>query len=125
MTSLPILNPSVQFPDRMGRWFRRRRRIRTIIREKLWLEDPHCRYCRRPLAGPWAGVLDHATPRSRGGKDHANNAILACRACDRAKGDRTVSEWRRDLLAGLFSIGLPPVCSAASTTKLPQRHKNQ
>jgi len=35
------------------------------------------------------------------------NAVLSCVLCDRAKGDRTVEEWKRDLLAGLFSIGGP------------------
>jgi hypothetical protein len=71
----------------------------------LYQQDPHCGYCRRPLACPDAGVLDHATPRSRGGGDRPSNAILACPQCDRAKGRRTISEWKADLLAGLFAIG--------------------
>ena len=102
---LPILNPEVHTTRRMERWLRRRATIRRMLRAELFYEDPHCAYCRKPLAGPWAGVLDHATPKSRGGGEGPSNAILACKACDYAKGNRTISEWRRDLLAGLFAIG--------------------
>jgi 5-methylcytosine-specific restriction endonuclease McrA len=105
IATLPILNPEVRTTAKLERWLRGRATVRRLLRAELYLEDPHCAYCRRPLAGPWAGVLDHATPKSRGGNDKPSNAILACKACDRAKGNRTISEWRRDLLAGLFSIG--------------------
>jgi len=105
MITLPILNPDVEFPRPLSRWFQRRRRLRTLLKEERWLADPHCGYCRRPLPGPWAGVLDHAIPRSRGGSDGASNAVLACKPCDFTKGNRTIEEWRADLLAGLFSIG--------------------
>jgi 5-methylcytosine-specific restriction endonuclease McrA len=89
----------------MAKWLRRRATIRRMLRAELFYQDPHCGYCRKALASPDAGVLDHATPKSRGGGDGPSNQILSCRQCDFAKGDRTISEWRRDLLAGLFSIG--------------------
>ena len=104
IATLPILDPDVEFRGQRRRWFRRRGRLHSLVRQDLWLADPHCRYCRRPLAGPWAGVLDHAVPRSRGGSDYACNAVLSCRACDRAKGAMTIDEWRAALLAGLFTI---------------------
>jgi 5-methylcytosine-specific restriction endonuclease McrA len=75
-----------------------------MLRLELWLQDAFCGYCRKPLAGPDSGILDHATPKSRGGGDGPSNQILSCRRCDAAKGDRTISEWKADLLAGLFSI---------------------
>ncbi len=105
MTALPILNPEVRTTPRMERWLRRRATIRRMLRAELFYEDPHCAYCRKPLSGPDAGVLDHARPQSRGGGDGPSNAILCCKLCDRCKGDRTISEWKADLLAGLFSIG--------------------
>ena len=43
--------------------------------------------------------LDHEAE-----SDYACNAVLSCRACDRAKGAMTIDEWRAALLAGLFTI---------------------
>lgn len=105
MIALPVLNAEFQTTRRMAKWLRSRATVRRMLRAELWLADPFCGYCRRPLSGPDNAVLDHATPRSRGGGDGQSNAILACRRCDVAKGDRTISEWKADLLAGLFSIG--------------------
>jgi 5-methylcytosine-specific restriction endonuclease McrA len=104
MIDLPILNPEVHVSARMDKWLRKRATIRRMLRAELFYQDPHCAYCCKPLAHPDAAVLDHATPKSRGGGDWPSNAMLACRRCDAAKGDRTISEWKADLLAGLFSI---------------------
>ena len=71
----------------------------------MWLDWPFCRYCCAPLHSWKDSALDHALPASRGGSDGMANAVLSCKLCDRAKGDRTVEEWQRDLLAGLFTIG--------------------
>ncbi|HET6324814.1 MAG TPA: HNH endonuclease signature motif containing protein [Planctomycetaceae bacterium] len=116
LATLPILNPEIHTTRRMERWLRGRCTVRRMLRLELYLQDPFCAYCRRPLACPDAGVLDHATPRSQGGSDQPSNAMLSCRQCDRAKGRRTISEWKAALLAGLFSIGQrldeqPPVDS--------------
>lgn len=104
-TPLPILNPEIRTTKRMAKWLRSRATVRRMLRLELYQQDPHCGYCRRPLACPDAGVLDHATPKCRGGGDRPSNAILSCVLCDRAKGDRTISEWKAGLLAGLFSLG--------------------
>ena len=84
---------------------RKRNKRRESIRIAQWLDDPHCRYCYAPLRSWKDGVLDHTLPASRGGGNGMTNAVLSCKLCDRAKGDRTVEEWHRDLLAGLFTIG--------------------
>lgn len=105
LATLPILNPEIHTTRRMERWLRGRATVRRLLRAELYLDDPHCAYCRRPLASPDRAVLDHATPRSQGGSDQPSNAMLSCWQCDKAKGNRTISEWKADLLAGLFSIG--------------------
>jgi hypothetical protein len=48
-----------------------------------------CIYCgsSEPL------TTDHLIPRSRGGPDVGDNAIVACRSCNASKGDRGVYEW--------------------------------
>lgn len=43
--------------------------------------------------------LDHLTPISRGGNDTVWNLVTSCRACNRQKGRKTLSEyikWRAD-----------------------------
>jgi hypothetical protein len=70
----------------------------------MWLDDPHCRYCRAPIRFHRDAVLDHAVPASRGGGDGMANAVLSCKSCDRAKGDRTIEEWKDCLLRGLFRV---------------------
>jgi 5-methylcytosine-specific restriction endonuclease McrA len=100
VTTLPVLNRKQR-----QRRNRKRNKRREPIRIALWLDDPHCRYCRIQLRTWKDGILDHMTPASRGGGDGMTNAALWCKCCDRAKGNRTVKEWREDLLAGLFSIG--------------------
>lgn len=39
-----------------------------------------CRYCGAPAA-----AMDHVWPRARGGDDHPNNLVPACRDCNSAK----------------------------------------
>lgn len=51
-----------------------------------------CFYCGDEY-GPFE--IDHLHPRSRGGGDDLENLVLACRDCNRKKGDLTVQEWRR------------------------------
>lgn len=85
--------------------FSKNRRIAKLQRAKrrLVLVDPCCIYCRRPLYydHPEHGrlpdqkyaTLDHLVPISKGGTDDDLNLVLACSACNVAKGDRTPREW--------------------------------
>jgi len=62
-----------------------------------------CAYCARPMA--WdlsaAGVtVDHVHPLSKGGKNHRDNIVLACRRCNSAKSDMTAAEFRVLLASG-------------------------
>jgi hypothetical protein len=54
-----------------------------------------CFYCGEPLtlapAKVNSFVLDHLTPRSKGGPDDLQNRVAACLPCDQAKGDRMPS----------------------------------
>ncbi|MHA1731286.1 MAG: HNH endonuclease [Promethearchaeota archaeon] len=71
----------------------------TSIRE--WLKEHErpgqCSYCGRegvPL------TIEHILPRSRGGPDSPDNAVLVCRSCNSRKGGKRLYEWygldRRD-----------------------------
>jgi hypothetical protein len=37
--------------------------------------------------------VEHLIPRSRGGSDRVSNLVLACHACNQAKGDQTAEEF--------------------------------
>ncbi|MGN6557916.1 MAG: HNH endonuclease [Solirubrobacterales bacterium] len=68
------------------------RRIHPLLRGAVLHRDGWtCRYC-----GGEAGEVDHVEPRVRGGRTTPANLVAACRYCNRAKGDRTPAEWRRD-----------------------------
>ena len=61
--------------------------IREYLRER---ETPsQCIYC----ASTEHLSLDHLMPCSRGGPDCADNAVMACRACNSSKGDKGLYEW--------------------------------
>ena len=61
------------------------------------LEDEHikmtsgraCAYCGQD--GPLS--IDHLVPKSKGGPDHANNTVQACRSCNSSKGSKDLLEW--------------------------------
>lgn len=62
------------------------------LREVVLSRDGEvCAYCGAD-GGPFD--IDHVRPRSRGGTNAPNNLVVACQACNRSKGARTLEEWR-------------------------------
>lgn len=57
--------------------------------------DGHrCAYCSRTAEESGSHLhLDHLTPRSAGGLDTAQNLVVACRRCNSARQDMTLSQW--------------------------------
>jgi 5-methylcytosine-specific restriction endonuclease McrA len=55
-----------------------------------------CVWCGREL---WDSDLtrEHVVPRSRGGHMTAENAVVACRACNKRRGSRPVDAYVREL----------------------------
>ena len=55
-------------------------------------DEYRCTYCGADLLATLdcflSAVVDHITPRSRGGPDHRSNMATACFACDRLKSGR-------------------------------------
>lgn len=68
--------------------------LRLAVRER---DGDHCRYCAVActLTGPRRLVLDHVDPRRVAG---AVNLVVACHACNAAKGNRTPAEAGMALL---------------------------
>ena len=66
-------------------------------------DGPCCAWCGRDA---WRRdlTLEHLLPRSRGGITTPDNAVVACRACNRARGSRPVVAYVR----ALRDAGLEP-----------------
>lgn len=63
-----------------------------VIRERIFLRDDYtCAYCG---ARGVSLECDHVVPVARGGGHEDENLTTACRACNRSKRDKLVSEWR-------------------------------
>ena len=67
-------------------------RLAAALRRRVLERDGfRCRYC----GSTNRLEIDHLTPRARGGKDTMRNLVTACYDCNRAKGARELSGWRR------------------------------
>ncbi|MHC9538980.1 MAG: HNH endonuclease [Vulcanimicrobiota bacterium] len=65
--------------------------MRTIFDdEKIKVQTGHiCNYC-----GSSENLsLDHIFPQKYGGKDDAENLIIACKSCNSSKGKKDLMEW--------------------------------
>lgn len=63
-----------------------------VIRERIFRRDDYtCAYCG---ARGVSLECDHVVPVARGGGHEDENLTTACRACNRSKRDKLVSEWR-------------------------------
>jgi 5-methylcytosine-specific restriction endonuclease McrA len=67
------------------------------VDELIERDGPACIWCGREL---WRRDLtrEHVVPRSRGGHMTAENAVVACRSCNKRRGSRPVDAYVRDLL---------------------------
>jgi 5-methylcytosine-specific restriction endonuclease McrA len=67
------------------------------VEQLIERDGPACVWCGREV---WRRdlTLDHVVPRSRGGHMTAENALVACRRCNRRRGSRPVDAYARDLL---------------------------
>jgi 5-methylcytosine-specific restriction endonuclease McrA len=71
----------------------------ALTNAALFARDAHlCLYCGREF-GRHQLTRDHVQPISRGGRDHWENVVSACIACNVRKGNRTPAEAAMPLLA--------------------------
>lgn len=80
-------------------------------RDRLFYEQGGvCYYCGRQMHDPYLRPLprdldpelrptrEHKIPRSRGGSNHDDNVVIACKGCNQAKGALTEDEFRTMIL---------------------------
>jgi hypothetical protein len=56
-----------------------------------------CAYCGAKLEDGTQLSLDHLTPRSKGGKNHAGNLVTCCRKCNSSRGNRPWRQFAADV----------------------------
>ena len=81
------------------------------VEELIERDGPSCVWCGREL---WRRdlTLEHLIPRSRGGHMTAENAVVACRSCNRRRGSRPVDAYVRDLLREGAGVDLAAIRNA-------------
>jgi len=69
-------------------------------------DGPGCVWCGREL---WRRdlTLEHVVPRSRGGHMTEENALVACRRCNKRRGSRPVDAYVRELLREGTAVNVP------------------
>jgi 5-methylcytosine-specific restriction endonuclease McrA len=75
------------------------------VEELIARDGTACVWCGRAL---WRRDLtrEHVVPRSRGGHMTAENAVVACRACNKRRGSRPVDAYVRELLREGADVGV-------------------
>jgi len=70
--------------------------------------DGRCWYCGE-IPEPGELTVDHAKPRSRGGKNFDDNLLPACDYCNNLKSNLTISEFRKfvkvKVIRNLMTLG--------------------
>lgn len=88
----------------------KKKKISMKVRREVILRDKGiCQYC--GAVGKykdWTGKgwvwmeyeLDHVIPESLGGSGEIDNIVVACRACNRKKGNKTLNQAGMQLIGG-------------------------
>lgn len=96
----PIVYCSLRCARRVAKRRRRARQYNapgdftyTQVMRQYQRQGYVCAYCKehRGLPDP-----EHVIPLSRGGRNDMSNLVAACRVCNSAKGDMTITEWVAD-----------------------------
>jgi len=97
--------------------------FRQQILEQIIAETGNvCHYCRKqtrlnfigPVCDHDHATLDHVVPKSKGGTNERSNLVLACNACNNAKGDRSYE----DFLARPYRLKPPSAANTESDGKV-------
>ncbi len=87
-------------------------------------DGPRCAWCG---AEPWRRDLtfEHVLPRSSGGATVAENGLVACRRCNRARGSRAVVAYVRELRDAGANPQLPVIRAALERLAGSERRRHR
>lgn len=97
------------------------KRLGVVVTRGIRERDEHrCRYCGATAETSGAHLhLDHLTPKSQGGADVASNLVLACRRCNSARQNMTLTQWAAYAAVKLGLDISPRVIRAHARRRLP------
>lgn len=83
-------------PNRYWTSKRRKNRRKRLRKD----HGENCHWCGVAMEfdnvkSPQSATVDHLVPVSRGGSNRVKNTVLACRACNNARGDMPWKVWVR------------------------------
>jgi len=109
----------MQNPDLEGIAYQRGTLWGVEVRQYLLAKWEHrCAYC-SATAVPLE--IDHVVAKTRGGSDRVSNLVIACRACNLAKGDTALETFladRPEVLARIQAERKAPLKDAASVNTI-------
>jgi 5-methylcytosine-specific restriction endonuclease McrA len=94
------------------------------VDELIERDGAECVWCRRRL---WRRdlTLEHVVPRSRGGHLTAENALVACRSCNRRRGSKPVDAYVRELLREGAEVDVARLRSALAALSRSERRAHR
>jgi 5-methylcytosine-specific restriction endonuclease McrA len=94
------------------------------VEELIERDGAACVWCGREL---WRRDLtrEHVVPRSRGGHMTAENALVACRPCNRRRGSRPVDAYVRELLREGADVDLAALREALGRLSRSERRTHR
>ena len=83
----------MQSPDIAGAEYQQGTLFQYEVREYLLAKYRHtCVYCKGERGDPILEV-EHKTPKAQHGTNRIGNLVIACKACNQAKNNRTPAQW--------------------------------
>jgi hypothetical protein len=97
---------------------------RVLLDEVIARDGGRCAWCG---AEPWRRDLtfEHVLPRSDGGITIAENGLVACRRCNRARGSRPVVAYVRALRDAGADPQLPLIRAALARMSVSERRRHR
>ena len=97
------------------------KRLGKVARQIRARDEDCCVYCGRDADESGAHLhLDHLTPKSAGGEDVATNLVMACRRCNSARQDMTVTQFAAYARAKLGLQFTATAIRAQARRRLPE-----
>ena len=99
-------------------------RVTLQVEDLIERDGATCVWCGREL---WRRDLtrEHVVPRSRGGHMTEENALVACRPCNRRRGSRPVDAYVRELLAEGTAVDLGALRAALERLARSERRRHR
>jgi 5-methylcytosine-specific restriction endonuclease McrA len=99
-------------------------RVSLQVEDLIERDGATCVWCGREL---WRRDLtrEHVVPRSRGGHMTPENALVACRPCNRRRGSRPVDAYVRELLTEGADVQLDALRAALERLSRSERRSHR